>query len=312
MKKSCLLFILLFACLLSFSQDPQFLNTNQSLINLNPSFAGSNGGIRNQLSYNLQQPSEKSASNLGKRVSYLNSADAYLKPLGGGLSVSVLFDNQSGGLIKVNSYALGYAQYLSVSGGNLKIIPSVQFGYAFRHAAPNPENYIDRGTGVVTTVIPEETQKNYVDLNSGIVVTYKTKLYFGVSFHHINQPDIGAYEEDKMPRLFNMYLSYNWFISEQTHLQFFYRYQEQHKYSTNQLGMNIIFFNHAIAGLGFSPGENIMMNFGYRHNYFNVVLVYGLMNNDVLPGTYNSWEMHASFNLRNKEQRKVLTSFESW
>lgn len=55
------------------AQDPIFLNANHSLLNLNPSFAGSNGGFRNQFSFRNQWPSLS-----GRYHTYINSADVYL------------------------------------------------------------------------------------------------------------------------------------------------------------------------------------------------------------------------------------------
>ena len=54
------------------AQDAYFSNTSQSLLRLNPSFAGSNGGVRNQLSYRYN-------NNRGFSTIY-NAADVFVIP----------------------------------------------------------------------------------------------------------------------------------------------------------------------------------------------------------------------------------------
>ena len=56
------------------AQDPLFTNNQQSLLYLNPSFAGSNGFMRYQTVYRNQWPNLSSPY-----VTFYNSFDSYIK-----------------------------------------------------------------------------------------------------------------------------------------------------------------------------------------------------------------------------------------
>jgi len=64
------------------SQDPKFLNSNQSLLYLNPSFAGSNGGFRAQLSWQRQWPEYRFGF-----VTYQAAVDGYIPGINAGIGL---------------------------------------------------------------------------------------------------------------------------------------------------------------------------------------------------------------------------------
>jgi hypothetical protein len=65
------------------AQDPVYTNTQQSLVALNPSFAGSNGLFR------FQSTTRSQWFNLsGSYLTYYNSVDAYIKPIKGGIALT--------------------------------------------------------------------------------------------------------------------------------------------------------------------------------------------------------------------------------
>ena len=304
----------LIAFLSSFSQDPPFLNANQSLLYMNPSFAGSNGGIRNQFSYRNQWPF---AGNYGYMQTYLNTLDVYLPSLKGGVAVSALQDNVTNGMLKISFLSLSYAQYFSANDGDLKIIPSIQFSYGKRSL--NVQNLhfgeaIDPRYGSVwgTTAVEPLWQKNYFDFSSGVLINYQNKLYIGGSVFHINQPDVGLLGTVKMPRAVNLHASYNFTISKWSNVQVLYRYQNQDKLSSNQIGINVITCKQLITGIAYTIFDIPQFNLGYRNNYFTLVAGYDFTFSELAGNTDGSLEVHASFNLRNKERRRVLTNFESW
>lgn len=305
---------LLIAFLSSFSQDPPFLNANQSLLYMNPSFAGSNGGVRNQFSYRNQWPF---ADNYGYMQTYLNTLDVYLPSLKGGVAVSALHDNLMNGELKASVLSLSYAQYFSANDGNLKIIPSVQFSYGKRNLDLRHFASIEAidprygGAWASRSVLPFP-QKEYFDVSSGLLLNYQNKLYVGGSVFHINQPDVGLLGTVKMPRAVNLHASYNFTISKWSNVQVLYRYQNQDKLSSNQIGINVITCKHLITGIAYTIFDIPQFNLGYRNNYFTLVAGYDFTFSELAGNTDGSLEVHASFNLRNKERRRVLTNFESW
>ncbi len=312
MRKICFLFFIIFVFAKGFSQDLLFTNTQQSLVYLNPSFAGSNGGIRNQLSYRNQWPNLS-----GTYVTYLNCFDAYIKPIKGGVSFSAMMDDQARGTLITNGLSISYAQHIYLFDDKLKIIPSIQGSY-FRVSLDKTKlNFGDPINSRRCFVWSQPTQapsqtKNYFDFSSGISANYKN-LYLGTSVFHINQPDEGLFGTSKLPYRLSIHSSYNLHLSEKTLINFFVNYQKQQCFEYLNLSINALLFKHLIIGSGFKSNYSAAnFNAGYRNNYFVLSYSYDIDISKLSGNTAGSWEFMASFNLRNKEQRKTLTDFERW
>jgi len=80
-----------------------------------------------------------------------------------------------------------------------------------------------------------------------------------------------------------------------------------------------LLFRHLIVGgdlVVFGGGaENISStvatgSIGYRHCYFTLQGSYGISTNGF--NYQNTWEVSASINLRNKDNRNLVTDFEKW
>src|SRR5688572_11976793 len=121
MKKYIVLLSLIAGSSNLIAQDPIFFNTNQSLVYLNPSFAGSNGGIRNQFSFRRQWPQYSN-----NYTTALNTFDFYVKGMRGGFALSALSDNFANGTLITRTYGLGYAQQLKFFDKKLTLVPSFQ------------------------------------------------------------------------------------------------------------------------------------------------------------------------------------------
>lgn len=312
MRKIYFLYFIIFVFAKGFSQDLLFTNTSQSLVYLNPSFAGSNGGIRNQLSYRNQWPNMS-----GTYFTYLNSFDAYIKPIKGGVSFSAMMDDQARGTLKTSGLGIAYSQHLSFLDGKLKIIPSLQASYRTKKLDLTKLNFgdmIDARRGFVWIQPMQEPSqtKSCFDFSSGLLANYKN-FYLGTSVFHINQPDEGLLGTSKLPYRLSIHSSYNLHLSEKTLINFFVNYQKQQYFEYLNLSINALLFKHFILGAGFKSyysATNIIM--GYRNNFYVVSLGYDISLSDLSGNTAGLWELMASFNLRNKEQRKILTDFERW
>lgn len=201
-----LFFTLYFVCSVK-SQDAVFLNSNQSLTTLNPSFAGSNGGIRYQSAFRKQWPNLS-----GTYVTFQNNFDAYIKPIRGGVFVGYMRDDQANGILITDKFDIGYAQYLSFYEGNLKIIPSFQASYMQLNIDKSKLTFgdmIDARRGFVWYSNQEiVTYKTAIDLSSGLLVNYK-HFYIGGSYFHITQPDVGLADTYRLPSRLCLFTSYN-------------------------------------------------------------------------------------------------------
>ncbi|MBL7931059.1 MAG: type IX secretion system membrane protein PorP/SprF [Bacteroidia bacterium] len=125
MKKLSFLCVTVFFFSNAFSQDEKFTSINQSLLEINPSFAGSNGGIRDQFIYSDQQ-------RRSNKTSFYNGLDGYLKSLRGGLAITLSDQNVMSGMLRSTSTNLIYAPRLKCSKSDLIIVPSIQISYLKR------------------------------------------------------------------------------------------------------------------------------------------------------------------------------------
>jgi type IX secretion system PorP/SprF family membrane protein len=310
-KKTLFFANVLLVALNGFSQDPLFFNTQQSLVYLNPSFAGSNGGIRNQFTYRNQWPSLS-----GNYTTFYNGTELYLNRLKGAIAFTYLHDNQARGVLKTNVFSIVYAQQFSSKNNTLKISPSIKVSY-FDKKLDNSKLYfgeaIEPRRGYSWSqqeAVPSQIKRN-IDLSSGLLINYN-HFYFGASVFHINQPDEGLVGLSKLPMRFSLHSSYNLHLSEKTILHFFGRYEQQQKFYFYQFSATALLCKRLIIGAGFINNTTPTANLGFRHNYFTIQMNYGLTTSLLSNNNAETWELMASFNLRNKENRKIITDFEKW
>ncbi len=287
------------------AQDPLFTNNQQSLLYLNPSFAGSNGFMRYQTVYRNQWPNLSSPY-----VTFYNSFDSYIKRIKGGIALCYLNDNQANGTLITQRLDLTYAQHFLLMDKKLKIIPSLQITYLQKNiditkltfgSQIYQQNYLE---------IPSSKKSN-IDFSSGLLINYQ-HLYFGASVFHFNQPDEGPLGYSKLPARLSMFASYNILLSQKTVLHFYGRYEKQQSFYFYQLGVNAVLFKHLIVGTGYKYSNSIFTNLGFKNNYFTLQAGYELYFSALSNTTFFSYEVSASFNFRTKEQRKTLTDFEKW
>ncbi|MBA3681833.1 MAG: PorP/SprF family type IX secretion system membrane protein [Bacteroidetes bacterium] len=311
MVKQILTATLLFFAASSFAQDPLFTNTSQSLVYLNPSFAGSNGFLRAQYTYRNQWPELS-----GNYVTHYGAADAYIKPIKAGISFMHTYDDQGRGTLKTRAFSLIYAQHLSFMDNKLKITPSVKFTYFTKRLDKTKVSFgdqIDPRRGFVWNTqeaVPSQSRRNF-DIGSGLLVNYN-HFYFGTSVFHINQPDEGLLGSSILPFRLSVHSSYNLHLSEKTLIHFFARYEQQQKFYMYQFNVNALLFKHLIVGAGYLYAKTANTNIGFRHNYFTAQINYGFTRAIVSSSTASTWEFMLSINIRNKENRKALTDFEKW
>lgn len=310
MRKLSIIFFLSI-CISCFSQDALFLNSNQSLIALNPSFAGTNGLVRNQFLFRNQWPNLS-----GNYKTIYNSFDAYIKPIHGGLAFSYTHDDQAGGTLRSDGFNLMYAQHISLCKGKLKIIPSLQLGYFIKRLDISKLRFGDpmdprTAFGWYNGVERPKIYLAYFDFASGLLINYN-HFYVGASVSHINQPDVGMYGPSKLPCRLNAHASYNLSFSEKSIMRFSARYVNQQNFMMLHLGIDAVVNNWLIIGGGYRNQDAVNLLAGYRNNYFTVQCGYDVTISKLAGNTAGSYEVSASFNLRNKELRRTLADFEKW
>ncbi len=311
MKTLRLFTCLFFLAQINYAQDFQLSNPNQSLIYTNPSFAGSNGGVRNQTSYRNQWPLLSSPY-----VTYLNSVDFYLKPLRAGIAVSAWADGAAGSLLRTNAASLTYAQYLNFGEGKLQIIPSAQFAYGRKTLDVSSLNFGDPAdprlgfVGNSSSTLPD-SRVDYAEFSAGFLTRYKQNFYAGAYLFHINQPDVGFMGTSRLPARLVLHASYTAHITDMDYLQFFYKFQQQQNFSGNQFALNLILRKHFVTGMSYVSGDALLFNLGYRSEYFSFTVGYDMVVSRLAGNSTGSWEAHLSFDLRKKDQRGKAHNFEN-
>lgn len=328
MKQLIFIFCLLFVFTTNaFAQDVPFANTNQSLLYTNPSFAGSNGGLRVQSVYNNQNllrylnGRESNFSNYYYLFNTQNSIDAYIKKLHGALALNytnIGFTNKYSTHTSQN-VGLTYAQHFKIK--NFKIIPSVQFSFIQNRQVYKDAFYEDMKHWDIFlpyTPPPRVIKSQGFDVSTGLLFQYKN-FYGGVSAFHLNRPDIALWGSQPTPIFVNIHASQNIILSEKFLLNFFMKMSfSEMDFNSLRIAANALFFKHFIYGIGVSGGntttDNVMMLAGYRANYFSATIGYGINNMSALftERFRHTWELALSFNLRDKENRNTLTAFEAW
>lgn len=311
MMRYFLLFLISFGTP-GFSQDPIYTNTHQSLVALNPSFAGSNGLIR------YQHTTRSQWFNLsGSYLTFYNSLDAFIKPIKGGIALSYIRDDQARGTLVTDRIDITYAQHFSLINEKLKIIPSIQFS-CFRKTLDNSKlnfgDQIDPRRGFVWSQVPVTTgkvSKINGDLSAGLIVNYK-HFYIGSSVFHITQPDEGIRRPSKLPYRFSAFTSYNLFLGEKVLINALFRFEQQFSFTGTNLSLNALFAEHLMISTGLINNNAINTLIGYRHNYFTISGGYEFGISRINNNTAGSFEICASFNLRNKDGRHALKDLERW
>ena len=169
------------------SQDPTFTQFYANPIYLNPAFAGSHGCPRFSLNYRNEWPNLS-----GNYTTYSASYDQHLKSISGGLGVLVTHDEQGQGSIKTSMLGLIYSYHLKVT---RKF--SLRFGAQAAYYQKSLDwskltfgDMIDPRKGFIydTGDQPRGGSANFFDASMGFV-GYTQNFFFGLTAHHLNQPD---------------------------------------------------------------------------------------------------------------------------
>jgi hypothetical protein len=301
LKKISIVILLVF-----FSKNSEAQNESnvpyQSLVAINPSFAGSNGFVRNQLF--VQSP----ASHYLNYLSCNNAFDVYLPSLKSGVALSTNYYQYSTTYRNISG-AFSYAKYFKLN-EDLKIIPSIRIGYTNRQIyAP----YIWKNGNAQASPNYPWLNSNYFSVGGGLLANYKN-FYGGVSVLNINRPDVGIYTEEKTNPLYNFHASYNLKISDMLLFNLYAQISARKDQQNQSIAFNALIFKHLIYGVGYRWRDMGVMNIGYRTNSFVVQLAYNRNLSVLRPSDrrYDYWQFIMSFNLRNNAQRNTLTSFEAW
>lgn len=241
-------FILL--CKYSFSQDPQFVQFNNTPLYLNPANAGSIETPRLTAAYRNQWPGIP-----GTFETYFISADAFLSKPKIGIGLYALSDQAGNGIKNTNSYALAVSRKIHFK-RNWTITPAVQVSYHVKT--------IDwsRNFG------GSKPSKSYSwDFSSGIVIE-KDYFKLGYAAHHINE----RYEDFAIIlRKHTAYTSYEFkeVFTEKLSVSPMILYQQQGNFK--QLNFLAGFqYDFMKWGIGYRNYNSFILSIGYEKGWLNI------------------------------------------
>lgn len=293
-----------------FAQDQIFFNSNQSLISLNPSFAGSNGGIRNQSSYrNNLNPWARG------NQSYYNATDFYIKSLKAGLAFSAFFENTFD-IVKKMQLQFAYAQHFSFMKGKLNISPSLQASYNKTAYDYNGVSFGDLLSGKTHFISPSplydtKGSTQFFSLNAGLLINYK-HFYLGTTILDMSHND-SQYSGRTQPSLKTIvHCSYNANVSKNVAIYLMAAFGSNPEIFRQQFEIKTLLFKQFIVGIGNRYQDYTFGTLGYKNNYFTATVCYAPSFSALTYKHRGPIEFALSYNLRNKEQRKTLTDFERW
>jgi len=305
------------------AQDGTFNNTHNSLVYLNPSFSGSNHGVRNQTVYRNQRQNLS-----GTTVLFNTSFDGYVEKIKGGVSLSFYSKHIGRGLIRQNRVSMAYAQYFSSPNSDIKIIPSVQFNYGVNNLRTNQlsfptPSYPQFGLSPNLSSAPKGSV-NYYDLSAGLLF-YSGSVYFGASVFNILQPNISFAGIYKVPVRAVLHASNNIAINRRAKANLFASYAAQGIFSTVNIRLLNTYANKFLWGLGyiayfdknpkfFNNANNLSFYVGYRSGPFTINYTYDVPVGKLFDSTYGSHELSfsLSFQKQTEETRKKYKELEKF
>ncbi len=297
-----LIWVLLFIyATVTVAQDAFFMNTNQSLVYLNPSFSGSAGQFRNQAAYRNQWPNLS-----GTYVTYMYCTDTYIKPFQGGISLMFSSDDQARGTLRQDQISLNYAQYINFKDSLLKIMPSIGISRISRILDRGRLNYgdiLDARHKIIWKkpgTVPLK-QLEYYDMQASLLVKY-ADIYLGLAFHNITQPNISLMPSEpyNIPLRTTLHGSYLFKTSHKLNIHSFFRLTLQNNYNLYQLRMLFV-HKYFFYGASYSSNTNLGIYAGIQTKLLGLSYCYDINTSKLMGNRAASHEIALSLLFRKKQ-----------
>jgi type IX secretion system PorP/SprF family membrane protein len=275
--KQTFIFILL---LLSFpvrGQDPYFSQFFNSLLYLNPAYAGAAHQPRISVAYRNQMPA------LGSPYVTLNASyDQPVKVLQGGLGINIMNDRQGPALNRISA-DLSYAYFLALT-SRITLHAGFQASYCHRFlkrsALVLPDEFDENGDMQPSGEMIGDMNRGYPDFAVGFAA-FTRNAYAGISMHHLAKPDLsmgGSAGRQPLPRKLTVHGGIYIPIYEKRlgrealKLNPNLVYLHQAGFRQANYGLDII-YRKLCAGIWFRHSLDFKMNaftvhIGYEHDYF--------------------------------------------
>lgn len=267
-----------------YGQDANFSQYNNSRLNTNPAFTGTDSALVVAANFRLQWPGA------GEPYEVVNfSADKYIHALRAGLGINYLYDYQMQGIYTISRIEFNYAPHFELFHHKLVFIPAVQFAYFESKIDFSKLTYGDqidprRGFVYSTNEIPGVGRRSNYDLVTGILLYSKT-FFAGIAVHHLTQPNEGIIGSSSLPRKFTIHGGINIRFKNDSTGKFtlsptliYMKQQDFHmllpgitvKYKCISLGLSYRSEDAFITTLAF---QNHFLRVGYSYDYTTSALL---------------------------------------
>lgn len=280
----------------TFAQDPAFSQNFSNPLYLNPAYAGSLGCSRIATNYRDQWPSISA-----NYVTYSASYDQYVDKLSGGVGFQVMSDIPGGGFLTTNTINGFYAYNLSIN-ENLHIRPAINIGIGQKH--------IDESQLMPAPDL-EHNPNYYFNAGAGVLIAYKNFIS-GISYDHINRPDVGFFETTRLPSKLTIHSSYLFNINDNTNLTPGIIYQQQQDFN-NIIPSLMLKYKHiklgAASRFSFENTDCIIGMVGFVTNWMSIAYSYDYTVSKLSNATDGSHEISAifKFNCKNDKEKFKIT-----
>lgn len=182
------------------AQDAHFSQFYANPLYLNPAFAGASRCPRVNLNYRNQYPI------MGVYQTYSASYDQYVEGMRGGIGGIIMQDEAGDGTLSTTEASMIYSYHLQMS---RKFTLLAGFQGTYRQTSLDWQSLtfpdqIDPFRGFVretAEVAPDNNNVGVFDVSAGLI-GYTERFYIGFAAHHLTQPDVSFFVEDRLPTKF--------------------------------------------------------------------------------------------------------------
>lgn len=295
MKKILVVILSIASSYVGNAQDILFANPVQTLLKTNPSFAGSAGAMRGQVTVMDQWPSLP-----GRLLATYGGVDTYVEKLHGGIAISGLYSDFGRSMFGTSELNVTYAPVFELRNKQIKLTPSLQAGYL---------QVRDESLLKCATPFAGKASKQNLDLSAGLLMNYRN-FYFGLSCFHLTQPDMGLYGPSQLKSRLTFNASYNFMLNSESLLNLGIVAGRQDSYQFANFSGNLILQKRYLLGVGYISGDAAYCTAGYRAKQFSISGGYNFTVSKLAGNTQGAYILSFGMNL-SKEQDKPLKAFEA-
>lgn len=296
----------IFAVGLASAQDITGFLPMNNLLDINPSFAGSNGGFRLQANYVNIWPS-LSGRNQGTTL----AADMSVNKGRSGIAIYANRADYAHGVLLNSNLGLGYAHRFSVSNGNIKIVPSVQMGVVNAKVDVNALSF----GSALTPVDPNIMSKSNLEVNTGVLVQIKEKFSIGYGAFHVNTPDVGLAGPSKLGARSVVHASYNFIKDNNSVINLFGAYTYQYGFDNVTVACSAILKKHyyvVLSGKHQTFYDEGTLGIGWRSDLWSAMFAYNAGFSRGYTSYFGSYQLGCSFSMRGIKHIHGLSALENW